>query len=149
MARSFKLGDANKPTSTRTTSYGPAVEDRKKCHKKTDTAQLMMQAATELRQVDPAVARTYETYRGSAYSYCPKCGRSMEADIESKTAACTGCGTVVQLPSKSTSVPAYSRTDSSKKQYSICMRCGAKIRGNTKICKNCESARPHEIPLIH
>lgn len=115
----------------------------------TETAQLMMRAASELRQVDPEAAARYETYKGSAYSHCPKCGRSMESDRQSGTAACTGCGTVIQLPSKSTSIPAYSRTDSSKQQFSTCMRCGAQIRGNAKLCKNCSTQRPHEIPTIY
>jgi ribosomal protein L40E len=114
-----------------------------------DTAQLMLRAATELRRIDPEAAERYETYKGSAYSFCPRCGRSMDADLESNSSACTRCGTVVQLPSRSTSVPAFSRTDSSKQQYSICMRCGAQIRGNAKLCKNCYSSRPHEITTIY
>jgi ribosomal protein L40E len=115
----------------------------------TDTAQLMLQAASELRRADPTAAARYECYTTDAYSFCPRCGKTMDTDTQSKTAVCTGCGTTAQLPSKSVSVPAFSRTSSSKQEYSICMRCGAKNLGNTRLCKNCHSARPHEIPTIY
>ncbi len=113
------------------------------------TTQLMMLVAREFRQTDPGAARRYETYKGSIYSHCPTCGRSMDTDFQSNAASCGSCGTVVQLPSKSISVPVVSQTDSSKKRLSVCMRCGARIRENERLCKNCSFPRPYEIRTIY
>ena len=84
---------------------------------KTDTAQLMMWAAAELKQVDPAAARRYEGYKSDDYSACPRCGKMMFTDRESNIAFCTTCGNVVQLPLKSISIPASSATDSIKHSH--------------------------------
>ena len=84
---------------------------------KTDTAQLMMWAAAELKQVDPAAARRYEGYKSGDYSVCPRCGKMMFTDRESNIAFCTTCGNVVQLPQKSISIPAPSGVDSPKHSH--------------------------------
>jgi ribosomal protein L40E len=109
----------------------------------------MLQAETELRMTDPAIAAQYERYRIDANSFCPRCGRTMETETKSNTAVCTTCGTTAQLSSKSSPVPSFSASSSSKREFSICMRCGAQIHGNARICKNCHSARPHEIPALY
>jgi len=99
-------------------------------------------------QPEPFEKRQVKTGRARPL-FCPICGKLMDADPISSNAVCASCGAVVQLPSKQTSAPTLSRPSSTTGQPSICIRCGAQIRGNKKICPNCESARPFEIPSIY
>jgi len=103
---------------------------------------------TSPSQPEPLETRQVKTGRARPL-FCPICGMLMDADPISSNAVCVSCGAVVQLPSKQTSAPTLSRPSPTIRQSSICIRCGAQIRGKQKICPNCESSRPFEIPSIY
>ena len=83
-------------------------------------------------------------------SYCPKCGKSLEHDRRSHTGVCTTCGTAVMMPSKSTGVASFTRPEASGRLGdNFCLRCGQRIRGNSRFCSSCSQVRSQEIPTIY